>query len=84
MMKMSRLTSSKEIGAGIVRASIVARHRLITQSALALVMCAAISSCSAVKKYNDYDVVGDISKKDYEGLEGRREFLSTQVDVAFD
>lgn len=35
-------------------------------------MCAMLSSCAGTISYNDFDTAGDVTKKDYETLLGRR------------
>jgi len=46
------------------------RSRILTGIAV-IGLGAALSSCTATGRYNDYDTAGDISKKEYEGLLGR-------------
>ena len=68
-MKIHRLSGLNEL-ARHDRAE--RRSRTVAQTAIALVMCAALGSCAALEKFNDYDMTGGSSKADYEALEGRR------------
>jgi MSHA biogenesis protein MshL len=67
-MTMHRLTSPQKFAAAFGRGS---NARAVAQTAMALLLCSALGSCGMMEKYNDFDLAGGSSKKDYENLEGR-------------
>lgn len=68
-MKMHRLTSPQKFAAAFGRGI---NARAGAQTAMAILLSAALGSCGIMDKYNDFDLSSGSSKQDYENLEGRR------------
>lgn len=68
-MKTERFCGVQQPGAA--RAATTGRGPALAQTALALVLSAALASCADLKDFSGYDARRDLSKEQYKGLENR-------------